>query len=476
MKDTTSRITSLALVGTMLALTGCSTTGFAAETPQTQSSSQSQLPDAARLALGTKATYQAPAEDIEYSEAPDEFEPVLLEHVARHGSRLLSSKKYDDLITQLWEMAKSENGLTETGQRLGPVVAEITAVHEQVGYGNLSVLGQREHRDMAERAYERMEDLFEEAEDDELPINVATSGVDRAVDSAQNFVQGLTGQDDDLAEVIGEPVAKPDVLYFHDTDEAYNDFVDNDPLLAETLDKVEADPEIQQVARRVVGRLFTEEFIAKLDSGAIDLVDRGKGKKHLQSVVDAAMYLYELYVIAPGMADEHPIDFSQFLTNDDALVLSRVSEAEDFYEKGPSFAGSDVTYRMADVLLSDMLDAVTGVRTGETTQAADFRFAHAEEIIPLAALLQLPGSTTAQPADSLFSYENNDWRGAQVAPMGSNIQWDVYANDDHEVLVRMLYNEREIPFGFDCEPIEEGSFFYADTELRRCLGDLVKQD
>lgn len=458
-----TRFTSLALAGVMLALSGCAASSQAADEDQS-----------ARLALGTKATYAAPAEDVEYSKAPDEFEPVLIEHVARHGSRLLSSKKYDDLITQLWEMAKKENALTETGERLGPVVAQITAVHEKVGYGMLSTLGEHEHQKMAERAYDRMEDLFEDAEDEDKKINIVTSGVDSAVDSAQNFVQGLVDEDKDLKSLISKPRTDKDVLYFHDTDQAYNDFIDNDPVLAETLEKVEEDPQIVEASKHVLARLFTEEFINKLDSGAIDLVDRGKGEKHLESVVDAAMYLYELYVIAPGMGEDYQVDFSEFVTADDALVLSRVSEAEDFYEKGPSIAGNDVTYKMADVLLADMLDAVAGVREGKTEQAADFRFAHAEEIIPLAALLKLPGSETAQPADTLFSYDNNAWRGAEVAPMGANIQWDVFANEDQDVIVRMLYNEKETSFGFDCKPIEEGSFFYADTELERCLGDLTK--
>ncbi|MCW4466542.1 hypothetical protein OK351_13670 [Glutamicibacter sp. MNS18] len=170
------------------------------------------------------------------------------------------------------------------------------------------------------------------------------------------------------------------------------------------------------------------------------------------------------------------MDFSDFLTDQDALVLSRVSEAEDFHEKGPGPAGQQATYRMAQVLPADMLAAVQGVRSGETRQAADVRFAHAEQIIALAALLQLPGRTRQQDADTLFSYDTNQWRGAQVAPMGSNIQWHVFADGDGEVIVRMLYNQEQFPVGFDCRPISEGSFYYADTELQRCLAAAAGQE
>lgn len=462
------RVVTAGLIGVLLALSGC---GTPAEPAAAQAASREEAADVGRLALGSKATYPGVPAGQELQAAPVGYEPVLVEHVARHGSRLLSSKKYDDLITQLWDLAEAQDALTETGRKLGPAVLEITEVHEDLGYGSLSGLGEREHTEMARRVYDRMQPLFDAAAAENAPVNVATSGVDRAVESSAGFVAGLEKAQPALAPVIQAPVTDKDLLYFHDTDQAYNAYLDEDKRLADAMDAVESNPGIEAAARRVLERLFSAAFIAELDAGAINLVDRGKGEQQLESVVDAAMYLYELYVIAPGMADEHEIDFSEFVTPEDAMALSIVSEAEDFYEKGPGFEGEDVTYRMADVLLRDMLEAVEGVRTGETRQAADFRFAHAEEIIPLAALLQLPGSTQQQETEDVFSYAANEWRGADVAPMASNIQWDVYATADSDVLVRMLYNEREIPFAFDCVPVQSGSFFYTDTELARCLAD-----
>ncbi|MFI2199936.1 hypothetical protein ACH47Z_03950 [Streptomyces sp. NPDC020192] len=96
----------------------------------------------------------------------------------------------------------------------------------------------------------------------------------------------------------------------------------------------------------------------------------------------------------------------------------------DFYEKGPGFSDSDITYEMAGVLLDDFFRQVEAKRAGTSDLGAELRFTHAEEIIPLAALLRLPGSTRPTTPGEPYTYADNPWRGAQVAPLGVNIQWD----------------------------------------------------
>lgn len=425
--------------------------------------------DAGALLYATKTSY-APFQDLsEYEEVPEGYEAVLVEHVARHGSRFLSSKKYDDLLYQLWEQAKADDGLTELGEELGPELEEITAIHDELGYGDLSGLGATELEEMGQRAYQRMQPLFDAAVESGGTMTFTTSGEDRAIDSGDNFMIGLTADDPDLAELIEPMEADTDLLYFHKANEEYVEYRDSDDQLHEALDALEDHPDISRVAENVVNALFTEEFVERIDDGEFDFVDNGKGKKHLRTIVDVADYMYQLYIIAPLMAEEADLDFSKYLSQEDAEVLAFLAGAETFYEKGPGFEGRDITYQMSDVLLEDLLSAVEGVASGETTQAADFRFAHAETILPLAALLQLPGSEQQVAEGEAYSYESNPFRAALVAPMASNIQWDVFQNDEEHVIVRMLYNEEQTHFAFDCEPIEEDSYFYDAEELTSCL-------
>ena len=97
------------------------------------------------------------------------------------------------------------------------------------------------------------------------------------------------------------------------------------------------------------------------------------------------------------------------------------------------------------------------------------RFTHAEEIFPLSTLLGLPGSTVQQPVGDEYTYANNPFCGASVAPMAANIQWDMFSNGKTD-LVRMLVNEKQTRFKAGCAPIARGSYYYSLSELESCYG------
>ncbi|GAA4086399.1 histidine-type phosphatase [Streptomyces shaanxiensis] len=413
-----------------------------------------------RNSYGTKATYAPGQNPRSYQRPPAGFTPVFTENVSRHGSRAATDGEDADLVLALRKKAEAAGALTAKGRAFGPKVQALQNAMSTVGYGDLSGRGKREIHDTAVRMQQRLPGLFQRIAGDKEKIDVVSSGQGRAVDSANLYAAALAGTDPALKPLIGPTRTDVDLLYFHKAagGAAYRDYIANDQRLASTLKSITGQPTTHRAARDVLKKLFKGAFVDRLADD-----DR----------VAAATAVYNLYAIAPAMSDESPggkgWGMERFISKRDAAWFGYLSDAEDFYEKGPGFAGADITYKMADVVLDDFFKKVEAKRAGTGDLGAELRFTHAEEIIPLAALMGLPGSTKGATAEQPYTYADNPWRGASAAPLGSNIQWDVFRKGD-TYLVRMLYNEQETAFRTGCRPIAKGSSFYDLDELERCFG------
>lgn len=413
-----------------------------------------------RDSYGTKATYEPQQSAHSYQRPPTGFTPVFTENVSRHGSRSATDSEDGDLILALWDKAQTAGQLTGKGEEFGPKVRALQAAMAKVGYGDLSGRGKEEIQDTADRMAARLPSLFSKIAADGEKIDVVSSGQGRAVDSADLYAGALATADPDLKSLIGATRTDKDLLYFHKADggAAYRDYIAGDKRLASTLESITDQPRTHTAARSVLRRLFKADFVAGLSAA---------------DQVAAATAVYNLYAIAPAMSEESPDGkgwgMERYLSHSDADWFGYLSDAEDFYEKGPGFADSDITYKMADVLLDDFFQQIEAKKAGTSTLGAELRFTHAEEIIPLAALMGLPGSTQGVTEAGPYTYADNPWRGASVAPLGSNIQWDVYEKNGR-YLVRMLYNEKETAFKASCKPLTKGSKFYDLDELERCFG------
>ncbi|MFF7751314.1 histidine-type phosphatase [Streptomyces sp. NPDC007971] len=411
-----------------------------------------------RDSYGTKAPYAPEQDPRTYQRPPAGFVPVLTENVSRHGSRSATGSEDGDLILALWDKAEAEGQLTRRGEEFGPTVRALQAAMAEVGHGNLSGRGKQELKDTATRLHQRLPSLFGRIAADGEKIDVVSSGQGRAVDSGTAFTDALTDADPALKPLIGPARTDKDLLYFHKAagGAAYRDYIAHDQRLADTLKSITDQPRTHRAARTVLSRLFKDAFVERI-------ADR----------VGAAQAVYHLYAIAPAMSGESPggegWGMERYISRSDAAWFGYLGDVEDFYEKGPGFADSDITYKMAGVLLDDFFEQAEAKRNGTSDLGAELRFTHAEEIIPLAALMGLPGSTRPATPGEPYTYADNPWRGASVAPLGANIQWDVFQKGDR-YLVRMLYNEKETAFRSGCHPVGKGSKFYDLDELERCFG------
>jgi hypothetical protein len=401
------------------------------------------------------------------------------------------------------------------------------------GYGNLSQTGIAEHQGLAQRVLARMPALFDGSDEPGAPdIVVLNSGVDRAHDSAVFFTRALLAERPALAPLVNRPVLRdyPEgapraqapgtnrfLLYFHKLN-AKTDAVSNpaDPAqrtyqrslayqaqadnaeVAAKLAAVHEQPTLQQAARTVLLRLFSPAFVERLAQGQLAFSNTGSfefsapdgrfktrltgdGKATIDSPLDALLALSGVDEIAPGLSTElGGLSFRRYLGDEAAALLAQANDAEDFYVKGPGIAElQPINHAMAGQLLDDFFDqaeaaaAAAGAKPGAAAPVphrANFRFTHAEILIPFATLLGMAGADLPVPRAALYSHASNPWRGEQVAPYAANVQWDTWRNAQGQVLVRMLYNEGQAHFKPACAgaQIQRGSYFYALRQLRAC--------
>ena len=436
--------------------------------------------------MSTKTPYAA--EGSHYTAPPQGFHAVNTQVVARHGSRGLSGFKYDALTMKVWQKAHELGAVKPAGRSLHQQTeamheaneapgdeatwaqmagrAQLTGGDFKRGYGNLTPLGAREHEQMGERLAHRMPELFDGGSG--TTVDLVSSGEPRAAESGWHFRSGLLKAAPQAAGNVSETIRSDTAtLYFHKDKnnadyKAYKKYLSGDRV-KNYVDSVWNQPKSKKYARSVLTRIYSEDFVDRLAAGEWTF-DIPSGKK-IDNEVDAAVQLYNLYIVAPALG----MDFSQYFTPEEANWFAMLLDAEDYVQKGPGFVGSDISHRNSRPLLDDFFASIDRQSAEHPDGSATLRFAHAETLIPFEALIKAPGSQTQITASDLDFWKATDWRGASQGRMAANVQWDVFANDQGQQVVRMLLNEREVPFGGTCRAIGDGSVFYTVPELKRCL-------
>ena len=507
------------------------------------SGSSSPAPEAVGSAnkFATTATPYQPKQSLaSYSQVPAGFNPVYTEAVVRHGCRGQSS--FDATVWNMIEQARTDGALTPLGVNLRADVWKMMKANALLdygvagitapGYGNLSQTGIAEQQQLAARLLQRLPNYFAQlaATRNSSPRQIlyVSSGVNRAIDSGGFFTQALMNNYSSLHPLIAKtaaltayPAGKPVtqaagvnrfLLYFHklaaktdlvtDTTDAfyqtyldslaYQSYLTNANMLAKVTALLTS-PAAKANASSVLLRLFTQDFVNKIDNGTYSFANTGSftftsddgkytatvtgsGGTTVQSLTDAASELYGLYVIAPEMTAElNNLDFTQYIPDTQASMLAYLDDVQSYYQKGPGITeDSPITYKMAQILEDDFFSEVDAIAKGNLSHGAKLRFTHAEEIIPFATILglQVAGTSTAN-ADN-YTYDNNTWRGSSFGS-GANVQWDVYSDANANLLVRMLFNEQETDFKSSCDSARyaPGSHFYNYNALKACYNHVA---
>ncbi|MBR1462092.1 MAG: hypothetical protein IJ604_01760 [Prevotella sp.] len=376
---------------------------------------------------GVPAGYQ-------YTAAPAGYEPFYISHYGRHGSRFLTSnKKYESVIALL-----TGHQLTDFGK---DVLSRMQRCfdYSQGNDGALSLLGARQHRQIAARMYRQYQSLLSKP----IHIEARSSTAMRCAISMANCCMELRA-------------------------------------LNPTLDIT------MQSAARFMPVLVNKEEVAE---GECDSLRKEQFRQFTDSIVQPSRFLELLFTnyrdeaagrqmmldcwhIFADMQNlpELGISFRNLFTHDELFRLWQWDNAEDLYAYGILPGCSRRYHRNARRIVEDIVSQADSViQTGKP--AVTLRFGHDTNLASLAYLLQLSGCN-GTPQNYRDAWKH--WANYQVTPMAANLQVVFYRKNGvssaDDVLVKFVYNETErtIPLATDSAP------YYRWSEVRRWMASLSR--
>jgi hypothetical protein len=354
---------------------------------------------------------------------PAGYKPFYISHYGRHGSRwLLNEKDYSNPFNTL-DAALKDGKLTPLGKALYEKLA-IIKEDARGRYGDLSPLGVKEHRQIAERMFNSFPEVFSTANGRKCFIYSRSTTVPRCIIS-------MAANNERLKELNPAIEIKRDAA-------ARFTYLNN-----------------------VYGNT-KKDTVAQISNGFVrDHFDFGRflgtifndNKYIKENLPNPTGFVRELYLIATDLPDMEHLNLSIYdiFTKEDIFILWQATNLTMYNNCGPSPINGKVATDSSKQLLKDILDcADNAVKNGNIS--ADLRFGHDSYIIPLLALMDIQGMNVSETdATKVF----RTWCDFKASPMGANLQIIFYRNGQKgDVIVKFLHNEKEvsIPVKSDIAP------------------------
>lgn len=375
--------------------------------------------------------------------APKGYKPFYISHYGRHGSRhqigSSGTRPYETI-----HKADSLGLLTEAGKKLAADMLRIYTEHSGMD-GELSVRGGREHQAIAARMQARFPEVF--ASKARMRVHCQASTVPRCLLSMANF----TGSLKDRA---------PGVKYDFITGDKYLDLLAHDYFREEDYSAQKSHLNDSIVRANVDPTRVMKTYFK----------DDPKVNEVITNPWSFMRYLFLYAAICQDLEYElGGLDLKKYLTEDEIMGLAITYNERTYGSYGNSTDFGDRITWAAKWLVEDFIARADAAIEDGSDTAADLRFGHDSGILPLAGLLGLEGASARYPMGQ--AYKNGFYVWERI-PMGTNLQMVFYRDRKGDVLVKILYNEREtlIP------AIEAYSGPYYKWETLRAWLDRISED
>ncbi len=357
--------------------------------------------------------YAYPVTESDNTPVPNGYEPVYISHYGRHGSRYLISDRDYASVADVLHNADKTGALTSLGKDVMHRIDTLMLETRGRG-GDLTPLGARQHKDIAKRMAKSYPKIFN---DKNACITARSTLVPRCILSMAAFCEGLKEFNPSLSiERESSQRYMPYLCYHSDDHHEYT-------INGKWKEKYRKFKEHHTKPDRLITSLFSDS-------------------SYVSDFVNPEELMWGLYWIASDMQNvETRMSFYDIFTPDELFNLWQCFNYV-FYVNDGVFAGNgDKVVSNAYPLVANIIESADKALSSGRC-AADLRFGHDGNLIPLAAALHLKNCDLVTGEQENFHEAFSDWK---IAPMAGNIQLVFFRNKKNpkDILVKFMLNERE---------------------------------
>ncbi len=385
----------------------------------------------------TRAQFSSyPVPTVTLTPAPEGYTPVYISHYGRHGSRYHTSRSNHTNAYKLLKEAKDADLLTSLGKSLYKRVKNLRT-DAKGRDGGLTPLGAQEHKGIAERMYQAYPEVFR-----------GNAMIDCRSTETARCILSMAANNERLKEL------NPSLRIFRSAYEGDEDFLRRDKYQKENK------KDMGIVKKQLLDDLDATEFTKRIfKDGISDIADDKKLVKFMKDI-------YALYQIT-DCTSHTGINLDDIFTPEELFTLWEANNAGNYAHCGNSQKHGKGVLKDAKPLLKDFIERADDALEGNGI-SANLRFGHDTGIAPLAALLNINGyGARADAAEQAYKV----WADFKVMPMAANLQLIFYKNASGDILVKVLYNEKESSIS---NIRTFNGPYYKWNELRQYLVNLLK--
>lgn len=334
---------------------------------------------------GTMMPYDFAAADSVTPASITRLEPVGTAYIARHGARYLSSEKKVEKLLQAVGKAREKGTLTEEGEAFSHLLDTVINI-SRGRWGDLSAVGAAEEAQLGTEYCSVLSPLSEN-----LKGSAVSSYVPRVVRTMWDFLYPLAANSaaNELTSAEG-PQFSPLVRFF-DTDSVYHRYIKEGDW-KEAYARFAEETLPTEPARRLFGNIGDKKFLQD---------------------VSLAMYGVLQSFRAVGL----PAPTTRWMTVGEYRSCWEATNLQHYLQRSLCSLSNDAMIA-ASPLLQDIVAKTDLIAEGRSGVNANFWFGHAETLLPLTALMGLPGCA-ALPLD--WPQLADLWKDYEVTPLGANI-------------------------------------------------------